>query len=64
MFIENQICGLLSCRASVALGVVRLIGEITEIHISGKYNISEDALSRYLNKDVENTILQTKWKKW
>ena len=55
---ENQRCGLLSCRASVALGVVRLIGEITERHISGKDNISEDALSRYPNKDVENTILQ------
>ena len=30
--LENQICGLLSRRASVALGVVRLIGEITEIN--------------------------------
>ena len=27
-------------------------------HISGKDNISADALSRYPNKDVENTILQ------
>ena len=27
--LENQICGLLSRRDSVALGVVRLIGEIT-----------------------------------
>ena len=27
-------------------------------HISGKDNISADALSRYHNKDVENTILQ------
>ena len=56
--LENQIFGVLSCRASVALGVVRLIGEITEIHISGKDIIFEDALSRYPNKDVENTILQ------
>ena len=27
-------------------------------HISGKDNIIADALSRYFNKDVENTILQ------
>ena len=27
-------------------------------HILGKDNISADALARYPNKDVENTILQ------
>ena len=31
--LENQKCGLLSRRASVELGVVRLIDEITEINL-------------------------------
>ena len=30
--LENQKCGLLSRRVSIALGIVRLIGEITEIN--------------------------------
>ena len=33
-------------------------------HISGKYNITSDALSGYPYKDVYNRILQIEVEKW